>query len=369
MAKIILVSQHVNATSWQLAQALRSQQHEVVFLTSYGENPPDTNGIEFMGYFKSWSFMEGLRITPGLFGLQPQVLHLLLDEDRMNQAQVILATFAKTHPTCVLSTSLLNIRRGLKRRNPVRYLIEQSDIITCPTVETLGQLRGLNIRSPKQGRSILPPVLDLKSSSPLTHYHEEMEPFFQHLAQTPYIVVPFREASFNPQKESFIRLRTLAQKYKVILWGSYSHWSVRERKKFATWLQEYNCHQNWALTGLLPSGTSHHLLENSTALFLAGQNFSPVEMTEYYLKAIQSHVNLILDSKQSSVHADLWKNGVNCWILNSHQLQKELIKLLARPHLRLPESLSEQLAQDRHLIDSSLNELNRLYNRALSHLR
>jgi len=84
MAKIILVSKYVNATSWQLAQALKSQQHEVVLLTSYGEIPPqDTQGIEFMGYFKKWSLLEGLRIIPGLFGLHPQILHVLLDEDKL----------------------------------------------------------------------------------------------------------------------------------------------------------------------------------------------------------------------------------------------------------------------------------------------
>ncbi|MBV2167779.1 MAG: hypothetical protein KUL82_03640 [Bdellovibrio sp.] len=369
MAKIILVSKHVNATSWQLAQALKAQQHEVVLLTSHGEVPEDTSGIEFMGYFKRWSLLEGLRIIPGLFGLQPQILHILLEDDKMNPAQMVLSTFAKSHPTCVLTTSLLNIRYGLSRRNPVRYLIEESDIITCPTVETLGQLRGLNVRSTRQGRGILPPVLDLKTETADTMSDEDDERFLFSLNQEPYVVVPFREASFSPESDSFIRIRALAQKYKVVLWGSYSHWSLRERKKFAAWMDEFQCGNHWSVTGSLSPYLGRLLLEKSSAFVLAGQNLSPVEMTEYYMRAIQSHAVLVLDSKQTSVHSDLWKNTVNCWVLNHHHLQRDLIKLLAKPHLRLPESLSEQLAEDRHLIDSSLNELNRLYNRALNHLR
>lgn len=370
MAKIILVSQHINSTSWQLAKALKAQQHEVVLMTSYGEAPPDTsNGIEIMAYFRRWSALEGLRIIPGLFGLQPQIFHLLLEEDRMNGAQIVLSTFAKSHPTCVLTTSLLHIKHGLTRRNPVRYLIEESDIITCPTVENLGQLRGLNVTSRRQGRGILPPVLDLQHAAETTASDEEVLRFVDSLTQEEFIVLPFRETHFKPSSDSFIRLRTIAAKCKVILWGSYSHWSLRDRKKFAAWMETHKCGNKWAVTGELDPSISRTLLQKSTALVLAGQHLTPIEMTEYILRAIQSHAVLVLDSKQSSVHADLWKNGVNCWVLQYEQLQKDLIKLLAKPSLKLAETLSEQFSSERHLMDSSLNELNRLYNRALNHLR
>lgn len=370
MAKIILVSRKLNATSWQLAKALKAQQHQVVVLTSHGEFPDEeTNGIELMSYFKKWSLMEGLRIIPGLFGLQPQILHLLLEEDKMNAAQVILSTFAKSHPTCVLTTSLLNIRRGLHRRNPVRYLIEESDIITCPTVEALGQLRGLDVRSTRQGRGILPPVLSPRPENTVSVYDEEEDALFQHLAQKPYIVLPFQEPHFAPESAAFVRLRAIAQKYHVVLWGSYSGWSLRDRKRFAAWMKEFQCEYHWTVTGSLDPVVGQKILEKSTAFFLAGQQFSPVEITDYYMKAIQGHCVLILDSKQSSVHSDLWRNGTNCWILDHQHLQRDLVKLLDRPHLKLPECLSQQLAQDRHLIDSSLNELNRLYNKALNNLR
>jgi hypothetical protein len=212
-------------------------------------------------------------------------------------------------------------------------------------------------------------VLDLQNSTTDLTEDVELLKFIESLTQDEFIVIPFRETHFKPMSQSFLRLRTIAAKYKVILWGSYSHWTLRDRKKFAAWMDAHGCGNNWSVTGEIDPAVSKILLQKSTALVLAGQPLTPIEMTEYVLRAIQNNAVLVLDSKQALVHADLWKNGTNCWILQHEQLQKDLIKLLAKPSLKLSETLHEQFTQERHLMDSSLNELNRLYNRALNHLR
>ncbi len=371
MAKIILVSKVVSPTTWQLAHALRTQQHEVTILTSYKEEPlGELHNIQFMAYFKKWNFTEGFKILIGFFGFQPQILHIILEDDRMNKAQILLSTFAKAHPSCVLTTSLLNIRYGLHYKNPVRYLIEQSDIITCPTVEALGQLRGLNVRASSQGRGILPPALDFRDNHLGENSIDDTEVRLSaDLNKEDYFVVPFREPRFNPKSGNFQRIQTLAKKYKVVLWGSYSHWSLRERKQFAVWMKDNNLDRRWVMTGPITIQLSKNILKSSKAMILAGQKFTPLEITEYYLRAIQAGSVLILDSRQSGVHADLWKSAVNCWILNQENLLNDLNALLERQDLALPEVLSELHTQNEQLMDSSLNELNRLYNKALSNLR
>ncbi len=364
MAKIVLVSEHVNATTWQLAIALQAQQHEIVLLTSYGESVADTMGIEFMAYFKNWSVLEGFRIIPGLFGLQAQILHLLLEEDQMNQAQVLLAAYAKSHPRCILTTSLLHIRKGLTRRNPVRYLIEESDIITCPTVETLGEVRGLNIRTHRQGRGILPPVPKPSAENQDEAIISASElRFLGSLHESSYVVLPFNEKNFDLDRDFFTRLRILAQRYTVILWGSYAHWSLRERKQFAHWMEKHSQADRWLVTGDISNTLANHLLHHSKSLVLAGLPLTPAELTDYFTKALQNRGTLILDTTQASVHGTLWKNGVNCWILALPKLHAELTQLLGKAKLHVAEFATD--APEQRWLDHPLNELNRLYNRAL----
>jgi hypothetical protein len=367
MAKIVLVSPHVTETTWQLARALKAQQHDVVLLTSYGESVDDTSGIEFMAYFKKWSFLEAMRVIPGLFGMQAQILHLLLEEDSLNPAQALLAVFARSHPKCILTTSLLHIRRGLGRMNLTRYLIEESDIVTCPTVENLAELRGLSVRSRRQGRGILPPVLNLNQQQSLSAEEVVGErKITEVLAGEPYVVVPFHENGFDAKSEFFQRFLSIAKKYKVVLWGSQASWTLRARKQFAQWTESENLADRWVVTGSVSLPVLQDLLSHSEALILSGLPLTPVEITEYFLKAIQTHATMILDSAQTSVHGGLWQNGVNCWILHSGFIDTEIETLLEKKSLRIANA-TNAITQERQWLDHPLNELSRLYNRALEY--
>lgn len=368
MAKIILVSEQLHQTAWSLARALKAQNHEVVILTSKDQDSEIKSDpqIIVMSFFKKWSVLEAAQLIPVLLAQSPQIFHLLLDSDSMNAAQSALALFAKSHPGCILTTSLLHIRRGLHKRNPVRYLLQESDIVTCPTVETMGHLRGLSAKK-SQGRGILPPVLNLGED--LKKHQNEMVlselPLIENLHSQHYVVVPFREYDFAPDKPYFQRLVKLAEKFHVVLWGSLQSWPLRQRKLFTQWLQDEGLEDRWTLTGAISTGTTEQLLEHAQALFLAGQDFTPVEMTEYYLRAINTQCSLVLSRKQAQVHAALWKHGRNCWILEDRKLDAELTALLTQPHLKTPETLPESIAKEKHWIDIPLNDLNRLYNKAL----
>jgi hypothetical protein len=246
-------------------------------------------------------------------------------------------------------------------------LIEESDIITCPTVETLGELRGLSIRSKRQGRGILPPVLNLvdEQIEADLEVSEGEQKISAYVDGEKFILLPFREKTFDAESDYFLRLRILAEKYTVILWGSHAHWTLRARKQFESWMAKHKQEDRWLVTGEISNSLLQQLLKNGEALVLAGLPLTPVELTEYFLKAIQNNSTLILDSSQASVHGTLWRNGVNCWILNSHKINHELVQLLAKPKIKVSEGISAHIAQERHWLDHPLNELNRLYNRAL----
>lgn len=370
MAKVILVAETLNSTSWQLALALKSQQHEVTFLTHQSEAPDNSQGIEIMAYFKKWTWWEALKIIPALFGLQPQVLHILLERDRMNSAMMFLASYAKGHPTCILTTSLMHIQKGLTRQNPVRYLVEESDIVTGSSVEIMAHLRGLKVRSKNQGRAILPPMLNLSDdlrdhSSSLASDEGEL---LKILNSTPYVVLPYWESEFQAQSEWARRFLILARSYHVVLLGSQKHWSLSNRRLFAEWTDFHGLSSQWTLTGEASLGLTDKILKGAEALWLAGLSLTPSEMTEYYMKAIHHDCTLVLDHRQAHLHAALWKHGENVWILNAHQLRDEMHQLLRRGTLKTPTRLNDSISEQRHWIDIPLNELNRLYNKALMKL-
>ena len=76
---------------------------------------------------------------------------------------------------------------------------------------------------------------------------------------------------------------------------------------------------------------------------------------------IDATSTLILDSHQELLHAPLWRNGQNCWIQNEPAPQ-----FFAGKNLKLSYELDRHSVERKDLVDAPLNELNRLYNKALS---
>lgn len=366
MAKILLVAQNLTPTVAKLTTALRHQQHQVTVMTSRNEDAALPDGVELLRPFRRWSVAEGLRVLPLLYGLNPQIVHMVLEDDRLNPAQIVLSLAAKALPHGVLTTSLLHIRQGLRRRNPVRYLLQESDIVTCPSVETLGALRGLRVRARRQGRGILPPVLDFNDEENLLERSSAGADLVRRLQGSPFVVVPLTEPDFAPHRQGFRRFQVMASHRHVVLLGSLSGWTLRERKRFHAWTLEQGVGDRWTVTGELSRPDLRRLLSKAEALVLAGKSLSPLETTEYFLHALQAGTTLVLDQKQSAIHSELWRDGENCWILSTDDLVSRLQSLMAKADLKLPQPLPADIQLQRDLIDAPLNELNRLYNKALS---
>lgn len=366
MAKILVVSKELSPTCLRLTLALRHQQHQVSVLTSAGQDAQFPEGVECMTPFRRWSLLEGLRWLPVLFTMQPQIVHLILDEDELTPAHGLISLAAKGMANTVLTTSLLSVRQGLRSLNPVRYLLQESDIVTCPSVETLGALRGLRIRSVRQGRGILPPALDFAQDEDVTpsHHLAGLEGL---LKGRDYLVMPFFEMSFDPSMPAFDRLALLAAHRHVVLLGSFANWSLRERRRFQQWMKDQGLGSQWTLTGELSRSEGRRILSNAEAVVLAGTPLSPFEATEFFLRCLQAGATPVLDEKQASIHSELWKHGENCWILPTSEVHRRLNRLLNQDSLRRPASLPHNLSLHRDLIDAPLNELNRLYNKALAH--
>ncbi len=359
MAKILLVCDQVTPASWDLAQALKSQQHQVILLTGREQIVENTNGIEFMAFFKNWTALEVARLLPTLVSMQPQIIHFVLESDRVTAAHLGLWGFAKTRRSVVFTLTFLHVEKALSQNQRVRYLVQQSDIVTCPSIDSLALLRGINIKTERQGRAVLPPVLSFHESTALPSDQDlEIEEL---LAEERYLVRPFSQDHFNPKAPFFTELLQALKFYTVVLLGSQDHWNLRERKLFQAWLQSEGLESRWLLTGHQSIDDSRHLIKNAEAIWLSGLSLSPIELTEYFLKVIDSTSTLILDSSQELLHAPLWRNGQNCWIQDRPAEQ-----FFSDSQLKLAYELDRNSVERKHLVDAPLNELNRLYNKALS---
>lgn len=353
MAKIALITSQISASSWKLAHDLRAQNHQVTIITSYGEEPiGDLLNIEFLTYFKNWSFWEGVRLIPVLIAQQFNVMHFFLGEDKLNNAIVALATFAKRNPEMIVATSLLHIHRGLGRRNIARYLVESSDILTLANTSMLGHLRGLNIAPTHQGRGILPPtLLTTSQDSPTVNLK------FKNTHKT--VIVPLQSPRFDPTSQFFQALKILSNTFNLVLWGETDTWPLREKKQLARFFSGEPT--EWRIY----PGQDFPLADG---IFMAGLSYSPSELTELYRRCISSKMSLIIDSQQAFTHGELWKHKVNAWILDQRQILKDLSHILGQDEPLCPPPDSG-LVLHQHLVDTSLNDLNRLYNKALSQLR
>ena len=361
MAKIVLVGRHLHHTVWPLAQSLQAQQHQVHLITARdAEVQHSTGGIEVMTYFKTWSAWEGLRFIPVLLNLNPQIFHLILEKDQVSVAEWLLAYVAQTLPHCVVTTSFLDPDRGLRNKTWLKFLVEHSDIVTCPSIETLGHLRGLHVQSRRQNRGLLPPLLEnLNQNTPQT---DEFNLLKEKLRGQKTLALPFvlDPSGLNLQLKTI--LHQLSAQRHIAFLGSWGDWPVRSRKKLTRQLQLASI--SWTLSGSNLPQASQELLQSCEALWLAGLPLSPTAYTELIWMAWQSGTTPIIDTAQAIMHSRLWKDGVNCHILKKDHLKSELSRILALPSLQTLEHLSPQNARD--LIDHSTNDLNRLYNKALS---
>ena len=106
------------------------------------------------------------------------------------------------------------------------------------------------------------------------------------------------------------------------------------------------------------------LLSCCEAIWLAGTQLSPTEYTQHLWNGWTAQIPLVIDATQASMHSGLWKDGVNVHIVKGQSWDQDIEKLLSKKTLKTPEKLTTQTTRD--LMDHSTNDLNRLYNKALS---
>jgi hypothetical protein len=365
MAKILFVSEKINETSWSLATALKSQNNKVLFLTSRDQKIDNSQNVEVLSYFKKWSTFEALRFLPVLLNARVDIIHFLLDSDRLNPAQGVLTSAGLLFPNTLISTSLLNMTQGLSRQNPVRYLLERSDLVTAPTVEMLAQLRGLNVKNLRQTRGVIPPLIPWKKETRSLSSSEKVQELLNVVKGEEFVVIPLLNSELQSNPFYLGSLSGLARRFFLIFAGTLEHLSLADRKKWEKFTTEH-LGPRWGLSSSLSRDEETVLLKKSWGLFLAGQDMAPTVLTHWLSLASQVDASMIVDDRQTRLYPGLWEHKKNAWIFSRNDLKADLEKWIQTGPPALSSNLTESLQQKQDLLDAPLNELHRLYNKALS---
>lgn len=366
MAKILFISQKIDQTSWSLATSLKMQGNEIHFLTTKNQDVPAQNSsIEILSFFKKWNSLEALRFIPFFLMGRYDAVHFLLEDDELNSAQSILSTLTLSMNHVLVSTSLLNITIGLSRRNPVRYLLERSHLVTAPTVEMLAQLRGLNVKNQKQLRGVLPPVISFHKEIQQQDDSNKISQLLLATKEKKYIVVPLLNPEHQSHKKFLPPLIQLSHHYFIVFVGTLGKYSVAERKLWEKNISDV-IGEHWCLSGDLNSNDETSLLQQATAIYIAGQDLSPMTMTYWLGRSAETNVALMVDDRQTRLYPGLWEHQNNSWIFSRLDLAADIERWLKTGPPHLSSSLSESLRQRQELLDAPLNELHRLYNRLIS---
>lgn len=365
MAKILVVARELNEATWSFTKALRNQGHTLVILTSKGTLSETSDPhIQVHFYFKKWTFLESLQYVPFLFKENFEIVHFYIEDEDFGFAQVGLLAILNWDPSLLISTSVMNLNLELKRFSSLRWLLERSDLVTTSTLEMMAALRGLNIRNRQQTRGLLPPFLDLSTKT--SQHKKESSPLLDSslLKNKPFLVIPV-DTVLSLEKGYLQELSELATRIHLVFCFVQSEIPLHQKKRLEA-LLNHHIGSRWAFSFNSNEERFITLASKSNGILLAGQNFKPLEFSKWVRWSFVARVAPLIDDEQSKMYSALWEDQINCKIFRRYHLQKDY-HLWARSLVQFKKiDLGQSLSQKKEIMDAPVNQLQRLYNKALS---
>jgi len=364
MSKILVVARELSEATWNFTTALKNQGHTVVVLTSKNQAAKNTDpNIQIHFYFKKWTLWESLQYVPFLFKENFEIVHFYIESKDFGYSQMGLLAILNWDPSILISTSIMNLNLEPKRFSSLRWLLERSDLVTTSTLEMMAALRGLNIRNSRQTRGLLPPLLDIKLKADFTQAEDNSLLHSQLLQKNPFLIIPI-EAESDLVQGYLQELSELANYFHLVICFVESEIPLHHKKRLENLLNHHIGH-HWAFMFNATEERVHSLATRSHGLLLAGQNFKPLEFSKWIRWAFLAQTPPLIDDEQSKMYEALWEDQKNCKIFRRYHLQKDYHIWVKNPGVFDKIDLSTTLTDKKEIMDAPLNQLQRLYNKAL----
>lgn len=342
MAKIALISHTASTQSLGLAHALHLQRHEVIFITSRDQIIDEQVPFKVLTFFKSWSLLEALRFIPRLISHAPDILHIVISEKNPKETSVAilaLASFVKSLPNRLVALTSYG-SPSKKQRFILKPLLRLCDIVTFGTREVLmfhkrnGDLKQNGVTE------VLPPLIDFapanmtleeSSSQDLAKLTSKLNPFF---------VIPTSLLNLEENWNDF------NSSYNFIVLGPRPDRKTSEKYFFVG--------EN------LKSAELEYLLKASSGIYIASESFSVLELMKFRGWSLHFSLPVFANQRQNEAVPGICVHDRNGWLISNLTHFEQLLKSKTRPKIETTATSDNRST----LVDSTLNELSRLYAKA-----
>lgn len=333
MAKIAVITKDWNESAKSMALSLHQCRHDVTVITSKNTQIEESFPFPILTAFKSWSSLEVLHFFPRFLGQAPEVWHFVFTDpqgERPGAGHWLLALLAKSLPRRVIAASLFS---GVTQSWKWSPFLKMCDITTVPTRESLMHLKRRGRFSPEAELEIFPPLLLGQNTKNQSARHE-IDHLIENLGS--YLIVP------SDRFHEGIEWDFIEEVHRLVVLGP-RRWGQNKRTYISQNLSEVDFER---------------LLLSSRAMLIAFSDLSPVELMKCHQWAEETGKPIIASPRQAEALPGLCVHQKSGWVLERGIDSLRTI-LLENPDLYLPSW--DKRPRSYSLMDSCMNELNRLY--------
>lgn len=336
MAKVALITEFLTPLALNLASALEQQRQEVVLITSKSEKEKAPTHLTAIFPFQKWSATEAAKILPKLMTENFDVWHFLFatPESKPRMAHWCLAVVAKTLPNKVVASTFSSQQNVASFKN--EKFISLVDLALFPNRSFLMKMKRRKTFGSHALAEVLPP-LDWQDDNKTQTFRDETLRLIKNLR--PFILTP--ELKIGPE------------------WIDHSPLDFVIPKAAP---KKGSQHPHVFYTGELFPNEREALLKRAKALCLLYGDYSVLELQKFHQWSEQYQLPLIVLRHQTELYPGLCWNEKSGWILEDGAAGGLKSLLVRNPKLELKSEF--QNYPHRELMDSTLNELLRLYQRA-----
>lgn len=334
MAKIALISEFADSATWSLAEGLHYQKQDVLLITSRNQNIDRVPTFEIMTPFHRWSTLEAFKLFPRLIQWNPDVIHFVFSQgtSKVHLAHWLLAPALSAIPGKALAISSFS-ELNLKGRSEVHFL----KFFNLMTFGTRTHLMRIKRSMPKPPLSEVIPPFEISNIANQDRVRPEIETLVEKLGR--YIVMPHRPATL----EALTLLKHAG--FETLVFS-----------------ESFKFNAPYYSTGALSPIEKSYVMKSAQAIWLAGMDLSVNELRTFQDMSQSLEKPLLVSPEQNEILPGLCWHLKSGWILDQGLASLEQV-LRSNPNLEMSGRF--QGVSHSEILDSTLNELLRLYSRIL----